>query len=89
MPLQGQEVELKTHTNQPTGILGKVMGVNNQGALLLQTKEWCRNFPWWGVVTEDSSRKTRPKKTRTRKAVKMKILEIDAGNTRIKWRLLE
>jgi BirA family biotin operon repressor/biotin-[acetyl-CoA-carboxylase] ligase len=42
--LQGQEVELKTHTNQPTGILGKVMGVNNQGALLLHTKNGIETF---------------------------------------------
>ena len=42
--LKGRQVELKTHTNQPSGILGKVMGVNKQGALLLQTKEGIETF---------------------------------------------
>lgn len=42
--LKDQEVELKTHSNQSTGILGKVMGVNNQGALLLQTKNGIETF---------------------------------------------
>ncbi|MDG2090924.1 MAG: biotin--[acetyl-CoA-carboxylase] ligase [Gammaproteobacteria bacterium] len=42
--LRNQEVELKTHSNQPTGIVGKVLGVNNQGALLLQTKDGEETF---------------------------------------------
>jgi len=42
--LKGQEVELKTHNNQSTGILGKVMGVNDQGALLLQTHKGLETF---------------------------------------------
>jgi len=42
--LRDKEVELKTHSNQSTGILGKVMGVNNQGALLLQTEKGIEIF---------------------------------------------
>ena len=42
--LRNQKVELKTHSNQPTGILGKVMGVNNQGALMLKTKKGVETF---------------------------------------------
>ncbi len=42
--LKDQEVELKTHNNQPTGILGAVKGVNNHGALLLQTKKGLETF---------------------------------------------
>lgn len=37
--LRNKEVELKTHSNQSTGILGVVLGVNSQGALLLKTKD--------------------------------------------------
>lgn len=42
--LRDQDVELKTHSNQLTGIFGKVMGVNKQGALMLQTKKGVETF---------------------------------------------
>ena len=42
--LRNQDVELKTHSNQSDGVLGKVLGVNNQGALLLQTKDGEETF---------------------------------------------
>ena len=42
--LRHQEVELKTHSNQATGITGKVMGVNEQGALILQTENGVEIF---------------------------------------------
>jgi len=42
--LRHQEVELKTHSNQPAGIIGKVMGVNEQGALILQTEKGVETF---------------------------------------------
>lgn len=42
--LRNKEVELKTHSNQSTGIVGVVAGVNNQGALLLKTKNGEETF---------------------------------------------
>ena len=42
--LRNKEVELKTHSNQSTGIVGVVSGVNNQGALLLKTKNGEETF---------------------------------------------
>lgn len=42
--LRNQQVELKTHNNQATGIVGEVLGVNNQGALLLGTKDGEETF---------------------------------------------
>lgn len=42
--LRHQEVELKTHNNQLTGITGKVKGVNDHGALILQTEQGLEIF---------------------------------------------
>ena len=42
--LKHQQVELKTSSNQPAGIKGKVLGVNDQGALLMQTAAGIETF---------------------------------------------
>lgn len=42
--LKDQQVELKTSSNQPSGIKGKVLGVSDQGALMLQTESGVETF---------------------------------------------